>query len=80
MTAQPGKKPETIRKELLDILVCPMGKSELELVGDKLVCKRCGPKFAIRDGIPVMLIEEAELPEGCRSIQDLPCVKEGDAR
>jgi uncharacterized protein YbaR (Trm112 family) len=69
-----------ISPELLEILVCPMGKSELELNGDRLTCKRCGPVFAIKDGIPIMLIEEAQLPEGCSSIQDLPCIKSGDAK
>ena len=69
-----------ISPDLLEILVCPMGKSELELDGDRLICKRCGPVFAIKDGIPIMLIEEAQLPEGCNSIQDLPCVKSGDTK
>ena len=68
-----------ISPDLMKILVCPMGKSELQVQGDKLVCKRCGPKFAVKDGIPNMLIEESELPEGCASIDDLPCVKQGDA-
>ena len=62
---------------LINLLRCPMGKSELELVGDYLICKRCGPKFPIKDGIPVMLIEEAVLPDGCRALLDLPCVKDG---
>jgi uncharacterized protein YbaR (Trm112 family) len=65
-----------MRDDLLEILRCPLGKSELELQGDVLVCKRCGPKFPIKDGIPVMLIDEAELPDGCSSIDDLPCMKE----
>jgi hypothetical protein len=65
-----------ISPDLLEILVCPMGKSDLQLDGEQLICKRCGPVFAIKDGIPVMLIEEAQLPPGCNSIQDLPCVKE----
>lgn len=69
-----------ISPDLLEILVCPLGKSELELADDKLVCKRCGPKFAIKDGIPNMLIEEAELPEGCAAIEQLPCVRDGDAQ
>ena len=30
--------------------------------GDRLVCERCGRRYPVRDGIPVMLIEEAELP------------------
>ena len=69
-----------ISPDLLEILVCPMGKSELVLDGERLICKRCGPIFLIKDGIPIMLIEEAELPAGCKSIQDLPCVKAGDAK
>jgi len=69
-----------ISPELLEILVCPLGKSELDLDGDRLICKRCGPVFAIKDGIPIMIIEEAKLPDGCNSIQDLPCVKAGDAK
>ena len=66
--------------DLLEILVCPLGKSKLELDGVQLRCKRCGPVFAIKDGIPIMLIEEAQLPAGCNSIQDLPCMKEGVAQ
>lgn len=65
-----------IQEDLLEMLRCPLGKSELQQDGDVLVCKRCGPKFPIKDGIPVMLIEEAELPEGCGSIDELPCAKE----
>ncbi|NOY06077.1 MAG: hypothetical protein GXO82_05530 [Chlorobi bacterium] len=66
-----------ISKELLDILVCPLGKAELRLEGDTLVCTRCGPRFRIEDDIPIMLMEEAELPEGINSIEELPCMKEG---
>ncbi|MBL0176804.1 MAG: hypothetical protein IPP94_16340 [Ignavibacteria bacterium] len=64
-----------IRKELLDILVCPMGKAELRLEGDWLVCTKCGPRFRIEDDIPIMLIEDAELPEGIDSIEHLPCMQ-----
>lgn len=63
-----------IKQDLLDILVCPLGKAELRLEGDTLVCTRCGPKFRIDDGIPIMLIEEAELPAGTLRIEDLPCM------
>jgi hypothetical protein len=31
--------------------------------GDRLVCTQCRRRYPVRDGIPVMLIEEAELPE-----------------
>lgn len=52
-----------IDKKLLEILVCPSCKSEIFLCGEKLFCKECGRKYPIRNGIPVMLIEEAQTDE-----------------
>ncbi len=49
-----------IDKELLDILACPACKADVELRQDKIVCLKCGRKYPIRDGIPVMLIDEAQ--------------------
>lgn len=49
-----------IDKELLDILACPDCKGDVEEKDNKIVCKKCGKKYPIRDGIPVMLIDEAE--------------------
>jgi uncharacterized protein YbaR (Trm112 family) len=51
---------EMIDKELLDILACPACKADVELKENKIVCKKCNKKYPIRDGIPVMLIDEAE--------------------
>ena len=47
-------------EELLKILACPACKADVELKGNKIVCSKCGRKYPIRDGIPIMLIEEAE--------------------
>ena len=46
---------------LLEILVCPICKGPLDFVKDRkeLVCKADRLGFPIRDGIPVMLEEEA---------------------
>jgi len=53
-----------IDKKLLDILVCPVSKEPLEQIGDELVCKKSNLAYPIRDGIPVMIPEEArELPD-----------------
>jgi uncharacterized protein YbaR (Trm112 family) len=52
-----------IKKELLDILACPLCKADVELKDDRIVCTKCGRKYPIRDNIPIMLIDEAELPE-----------------
>ena len=49
-----------IDKELLDILACPACKADVKLVDNKIVCKKCGKKYPVRQGIPVMLIDEAE--------------------
>ncbi|MDR3056243.1 MAG: Trm112 family protein [Zoogloeaceae bacterium] len=47
--------------KLLDILVCPLCKSELlyKKTEQELVCKPCKLAFPVKDGIPVMLEEEA---------------------
>lgn len=68
-----------VRDDLLSLLVCPMGKAPLRREGDSLVCTRCGPRFAITNDIPNMLIDDAELPTGCSGKAELPCVQAGDA-
>lgn len=57
-----------VRKELLQIMACPACKRDVILKDDKIVCTACGRKYPIRGGIPVMLVEEAEMPDG-RDIQ-----------
>ncbi len=52
-----------IDKELLDILACPACKADVKLEDEKIVCTKCGRRYPIRDGIPIMLIDEAEAPE-----------------
>ncbi|MCX5696113.1 MAG: Trm112 family protein [Candidatus Omnitrophica bacterium] len=47
-------------KELLDILACPACKGDVEFKKSRIVCKKCGKKYPVKDGIPVMLIDEAE--------------------
>jgi uncharacterized protein len=47
--------------ELKEILACPRCKGELEFHEDRdeIHCRACRLSYAIRDGIPVMLVEEA---------------------
>jgi uncharacterized protein YbaR (Trm112 family) len=53
-----------VDKELLEILACPdEHHAPLREEGDRLVCTECGRRFPVRDGIPVMLLDEAEPPE-----------------
>ncbi|MBI1953175.1 MAG: Trm112 family protein [Candidatus Omnitrophica bacterium] len=53
-----------IDKELLAILACPACKAAVILQGERIVCVNaaCGLRYPIREGIPVMLVEEAEKP------------------
>lgn len=52
----------TIPEELLEILACPKCKGEIRLRPDPqaILCERCRLAYPVRDGIPVMLIDEAE--------------------
>ncbi len=52
----------TISKELLDILACPKCKGTIFLneAQDGLVCGACKLVYEIREGIPIMLIDEAK--------------------
>lgn len=56
--------PVMLDPEFLKRLACPECKVVLRPEEGKLVCTRCGRRFPVRDGIPVLLLEEAELPAG----------------
>jgi uncharacterized protein YbaR (Trm112 family) len=51
-----------LSKELLEILVCPKCKGDLEYKGEEeqLICHACRLVYAVRDDIPIMLIDEAQ--------------------
>lgn len=52
--------------KLLEVLVCPVTKARLDYDRDaqELVSKTAGLAFPVRDGIPIMLVDEA------RSLED----------
>ena len=59
-----------IDPELLTILRCPLTRSALRQEGDFLIAEVGGLAYPVRDGIPVMLIEEARLPAGVPSLDE----------
>ena len=67
MSDRPGKdraasdENRGVDPELLKILVCPMTRATLvhDVEAGELVSEAAGVAYPIRDGIPVMLIEEA---------------------
>ena len=55
---------EKLDERLLEILACPACKGDVRQEANTIVCLgECGRVYPIRDGIPIMLIEEATLPE-----------------
>ena len=54
----------SIEPSLLDILACPNCRAPLSEDGAELICTsgRCGLAYPVRDGIPVLLVDEARRP------------------
>lgn len=51
----------TLNPDLLAILACPQCKQPVEPTPDEswLVCRPCGLRYPMEDGIPIMLVDEA---------------------
>ena len=61
--SEPPRLGGEVDPELLAILACPLDKQPVSRQGNYLVCQECQRHYPIRDGIPVMLIDEALTPE-----------------
>jgi uncharacterized protein YbaR (Trm112 family) len=73
MTDQPPTTPSSsnqIDPDLLSILRCPLTRSKLRQEGDFLIAEVGSLSYPVRDGIPVMLVEEARLPAGIATLDE----------
>jgi len=61
--------PQVLDEEMLSILRCPVTRSKLRLENGWLISETGGLRYPIRNGIPVLLAEEATLPQGIESLQ-----------
>jgi uncharacterized protein len=61
MTVAPERLENTVDPKLLEILVCPLNKGPLEfdMAKQELISRSAKLAYPIRDGIPIMLPEEA---------------------
>ena len=61
MSNPPERLESTVDPKLLEILVCPLTKGPLEFdpAKQELISRSAKLAYPIRDGIPIMLIEEA---------------------
>lgn len=64
-----------ISPETVSLLRCPIGKSPLEIEDENLICTMCGVVFPVKNGIPVLMADEAKFPEGVNNISELNCMK-----
>jgi len=53
-----------VDQKLLELLVCPACHGDVEYKDRRklIICTKCGLQYPVRDGIPVMLVEEATQP------------------
>ena len=69
--------------ELLELVRCPIDPTrETRLVaGRELVaCQQCDVHFPVKQGLPVLIGTEAELPRGMTEISQLPCQRKANRR
>ena len=62
MTTPPAERPAgSVDPKLLEILVCPLTKAPLryDRAAQELISEQAGLAYPIRDGIPIMLVDEA---------------------
>lgn len=61
MSDAPADRPGPVDAKLLEILVCPLTKGTLEYdaARQELISRKAKLAYPIRDGIPIMLPEEA---------------------
>jgi uncharacterized protein YbaR (Trm112 family) len=70
-------------EQFLACLRCPIDperQATLTREQQSLVCSGCGTRFPIKNGIPILVPDEAELPGGIKSLAQLPCVREASRR
>ncbi|QDU32191.1 hypothetical protein KS4_02200 [Poriferisphaera corsica] len=61
---------KTLDPKFLDILVCPITRSKLTMENNHLISQAGGLKYPIRDGIPILLAEQAVMPAEYKSLDD----------
>jgi uncharacterized protein YbaR (Trm112 family) len=59
---------QVVDEETLAILRCPITRSKLRLENGFLIGEVGGLRYPVRNGIPVLLAEEAKLPPGIESL------------
>ena len=67
----------------LSQLRCPIDperEATLTRVEQQLVCSGCTAYFPIKQGLPVLVPDEVELPNGMHEVSQLPCQRRANRR
>ena len=69
--------------ELYQLLRCPLDPdraTHLTPDRDAADCQKCHVRFPIKQGLPVLIVAEAELPPGLTELSQLPCQRRANRR
>jgi uncharacterized protein len=65
-----AEQTEELPADLMEVLRCPLTRSRLRQEGQWLVAETGGLRYPIRDGFPVLLVEEAKVPSPFASLEE----------
>ncbi|MDP6380340.1 MAG: Trm112 family protein [Phycisphaerae bacterium] len=52
-----------IDEDLLRILICPVCGEKVHEEQGRIVCRPCGRRYPIRDGVPILIADDAEIKQ-----------------
>jgi uncharacterized protein YbaR (Trm112 family) len=59
--ARPNELSVALPPWVIALLVCPVDRDRVKLVGSELVCNRCGRRYPVHAGIPDMIPDHARI-------------------
>ena len=65
-----AEQTEELPADLMEVLRCPLTRSRLRQEGQWLIGELGGLRYPIRDGFPVLLVEEARVPPPFASLDE----------
>lgn len=65
-----AQETDELPADLMEVLRCPLTRSRLRQEGQWLVAETGGLRYPIRDGFPVLLVEEAKVPPPFASLEE----------
>ena len=76
----PSTSGAALDPALLDLLICPLTKGPLryDRVRNELISEQAGLAYPVRDGIPIMLVDDARQLDGSDRIPDAVRAGKGD--